>query len=87
MGEEQELEAGGLLIEHVNYVAFSDLPREGAEVSVKIRYTAALSPTRAVPEGNHVRLIFAHPLRAIAPGQAAVCYDGDVVAFGGIIAE
>ncbi len=85
VGEEQDLEAAGLIMERVNYVGFRDLPDRGARVSVKIRYNAPPEPCRAVPEGDHVRLAFARPLRAITPGQAAVCYDSDVLAFGGII--
>jgi tRNA U34 2-thiouridine synthase MnmA/TrmU len=32
-----------------------------------------------------VRVEFAEPQWAVSPGQAAVCYQGGAVAFGGII--
>jgi len=35
------------------------------------------------PDELHLR--FAEPQRAITPGQAVVCYDGDVVIAGGTI--
>ena len=85
VGEEEDLAVAGLAMERVNYVAFSGLPPAGAPVSVKIRYKAQPELGRAVPKGDQVRLDFCHPLRAVTPGQAAVCYDGDVLAFGGII--
>jgi tRNA-specific 2-thiouridylase len=85
VGEEEELEAGGLVMERVNYVAWAGLPPGGAEVGVKIRYGAPAEPGRGFAEGERVRLEFAKPLRAVAPGQAAVCYDGEAVAFGGVI--
>ena len=37
------------------------------------------------PDGR-ARVVFDAPVRAVAPGQAAVFYDGDVVLGGGWIA-
>ena len=85
VGEEEGLEAEGLVMEDVNYVALAGLPPEGVEVAVKIRYASSPAPCRAVPDGERVRLSFAHPLRAVTPGQAAVCYHAESVAFGGTI--
>ena len=79
------MEAEGLVMEDVNYVALAGLPPEGVEVAVKIRYASSPAPCRAVPDGERVRLSFAHPLRAVTPGQAAVCYHAESVAFGGTI--
>jgi tRNA-specific 2-thiouridylase len=85
VGREDELEASGLVMEELNYVAIAGLPRGGAEFLVKVRYGARPAACRARPEDGKVRLDFARPQRAIAPGQAAVCYDDDRVAFGGLI--
>jgi len=87
VGEEEDLEARGLVMAQVNYVAWPSLPPEGADVAVKIRYGAPPAAGRAYPWGEAVRLEFAQPLRAITPGQAAVCYHREAVAFGGIIAS
>lgn len=87
VGEEEDLEAEGLVMQQVNYVAWPSLPPEGAEATVKIRYGAPPEPCWARVEGRGARLEFTHPLRAVTPGQAAVCYHGEAVAFGGVIAR
>ncbi len=53
-----------------------------AEVSVKLRYRQ--TPARAVltPLEHGARLDFSEPQRAPAPGQLAVCYQGDIVYAG-----
>jgi len=86
VGEEEDLMARGLMMQQVSYVAWAGLPSEGAEVAVKIRYAGSPAPCRAFAEGEGVRLEAAQPLRAVTPGQAAVCYYGETVVFGGVIA-
>jgi tRNA-specific 2-thiouridylase len=85
VGEESDLEASELTMERVNYVGLASLLAHGQSLLVKIRYTAEPAPCRAIPVGDRVRVVFSRPLRAITPGQAAVCYDSDLLAFGGII--
>lgn len=55
---------------------------EGATLMVKVRSMARPAPARLL--GN--RLLFAAPEYGVAPGQAAVFYDGTRVAGGGWIA-
>ena len=38
------------------------------------------------PDGS-ARVVFELPVRAVAPGQSCVFYDGDVVIGGGVIAR
>jgi len=54
-------------------------------LKVKLRYTAPLTDTVAelCSDGTAI-LHFDSPVRS-APGQSAVLYDGDLIAFGGII--
>jgi len=85
VGEEQDLLARGLVMGSVNHVALDNLPTTGERLRAKIRYSAPLVPCLALPDEGEVRLQFARPQRAVAPGQAAVCYDGDAVALGGVI--
>jgi tRNA-specific 2-thiouridylase len=87
VGEEEELAARGLVMTRVNWVARPGLPPEGLPLQVKIRSASDPVPCRARPEGEGVVVEFEHPVRAVTPGQAAVCYDGDAVAFGGVIAS
>jgi len=37
-------------------------------------------------EGQRLRARFAEPVRAVTPGQSLVCYQGEEVVAGGIIA-
>jgi tRNA-specific 2-thiouridylase len=87
VGEEEELAARGLVMTGVNWVAQSGLPPGGLALQVKIRSASDPAPCRARPEGEGVVVEFEHPVRAVTPGQAAVCYDGEAVAFGGVIAS
>lgn len=63
-------------------------PREGEQLTVKIRYRSHGVPatlTSISPDGFSVR--FNAPVYGVAVGQAAVCYDRDEVAGGGWIAR
>jgi tRNA-specific 2-thiouridylase len=77
----RELIAGGL-----NWVAVMglDVPMRA---EVKIRSGAVASPAVIESQGGSVRVIFDGPQRGIAPGQAAVFYNGDTVLGAGIIDE
>jgi tRNA-specific 2-thiouridylase len=86
-GEDRDLAKAGLIVEEVNWISIEVLSAPRA-VKVKVRYRQAEAPARIVPEADgRVRVEFEAPQRAIAPGQAAVFYDGDVVVGGGLIAR
>ena len=52
----------------------------------QIRYNAPAAPAEFIRmDGDRLRVEFDQPQFAIAPGQAAVCYDGDRVLGGGWI--
>lgn len=60
----------------------------GQRFTCKVRSRAAAVPCTVVQAGGPVlALRFDTPVRAPAPGQAAVFYDGDAVLGGGIIAD
>jgi len=85
VGEREEAQSRGLLMGDVNYVSRANLPAGGVGVAAKIRSVGRPAACTARPEGEKVRLQFAEPQWAVAPGQAAVCYEGEKVAFGGTI--
>ena len=73
------------LARDVNWVSIAAIsaPRR-AQVRIRHRHHAAEATLYPVAEGVEVR--FDEPQRAVAPGQAAVFYDGDLVLGGGWIA-
>ena len=85
VGEEPDLLARGLVMGGVNWLSVSGVPQGEGRFRVKVRYGAPLVASAARREGEKVRLRFSRPQRAVAPGQAAVCYEGEAVAFGGVI--
>jgi tRNA-specific 2-thiouridylase len=72
-------------VEDVRYVA-DRVPASPFPASVKIRSHAPEAGAVVSPLGEQARIDFELPQRALAPGQAAVFYDGDRVIGGGPIA-
>jgi tRNA-uridine 2-sulfurtransferase len=63
-----------------------DPPQSPFTCQVKIRYRSpAIAATVEPLAAGRFRAIFAEPCRGVAPGQAAVCYDGERVLGGGWI--
>jgi tRNA-specific 2-thiouridylase len=54
---------------------------------VKVRSKATPAAARLFQRPDGIELRFAEAQRAVAPGQIAVCYDGDVVLGGGTIEQ
>jgi tRNA-specific 2-thiouridylase len=87
VGENQEVFAGGLIADDLNFIAFDTLEKPMA-VLAKIRYSAKEAPATVTPSPDgSVAVKFSAPQRAITPGQSVVFYDGDMVLGGGIIRE
>lgn len=84
-GEEDRLLRETLVASRVNWLGE---PRLGAKVTVKVRHkneasAAVLEAVDGAPD--RVRVRFDEPKKAIAPGQAAVFYEGETVLGGGWI--
>jgi tRNA-uridine 2-sulfurtransferase len=85
VGEDAELHSAICEIRDVNWISFAAL-ESPVRATVKIRHrhepaAAAIEPV----DDSSARIVFDEPQRAITPGQAAVCYLGDVVLGGGWI--
>ena len=84
IGPEEQLFAGALIAENVNWVG--DVPDGAIRAATKIRYRTPAAPATVAPlDNSRVRVVFDEPQRAITPGQAAVFYDADEVLGGGAI--
>jgi len=85
VGSDEALHRRELYVHSVNYVA-GEPPHGPVEITAKVRSTAPETPAMLTPlEGDRAIVEFREPVRAIAPGQAVVFYDGEVVLGGGII--
>jgi tRNA-specific 2-thiouridylase len=84
--ERQRLVVGprrALAVESLRVAGLNWIGESQREVTVKVRSLAA--PVAAVIDGDEVR--FSRPEYGVAPGQAAVVYDGSRLLGGGWIAE
>jgi tRNA-specific 2-thiouridylase len=87
VGSERALYHRGLFARDVNFMKYERLP-DGFQADVRIRYKDGGGPGRVWMEtGGRLRVEFAEPRRAPAPGQSVVLYEGDDLLGGGIIAE
>ncbi len=85
VGDVDDLVCDEFKIDRTNWIG-RDLTGENVELAVKVRYSHPGTRAKVTPLENHRARIRLHePQRAVTPGQAAVIYDGDVVAGGGWI--
>ncbi|MCI9444212.1 MAG: tRNA 2-thiouridine(34) synthase MnmA [Oscillospiraceae bacterium] len=85
LGDEEALYSRTVWTEEFNWVSLP--PQAGPQaVTAKTRYsqTEASGTLYPEPDGG-VRMEFDEPQRAVTPGQSLVCYQGDLVAGGGVI--
>ncbi|HEY3318222.1 MAG TPA: tRNA 2-thiouridine(34) synthase MnmA [Coriobacteriia bacterium] len=59
----------------------------GVRVEAQVRYRQRALPAVAVLDGTRLALAFDAPLSGVAPGQAVVCYNRDIVLGGGVVEE
>ncbi|MEA1950230.1 MAG: tRNA 2-thiouridine(34) synthase MnmA [Planctomycetota bacterium] len=84
VGTRGQLARGELTASSANWLVEPRGERFRAEV--KIRYSSqAVAAEVEIIDSDRFRVVFDTPCFGVAPGQAAVCYDGDVVLGGGWI--
>lgn len=86
LGPKSALNVRGLIAGDVSWRG-PHVNSKGLEVSTKVRYRGREAPSTIYSEDekNVMRVEFKNDLPAVAPGQAAVFYDGDIVLGGGWI--
>ncbi len=85
IGGPNQLQRSSCRLEDVRYVA-GRVPAAAFRATVKVRSHAPLAGALVTPLGEQARIDFDEPQRAMAPGQAAVFYEGERVIGGGPIA-
>ena len=86
VGSDQELFSKGLIAEDLSWLP-GKRPDKAINAEVKIRYNHTGVGAQITPVSEcRVVVIFDGPQRAVAPGQAAVFYDDDILLGGGWIA-
>jgi tRNA-specific 2-thiouridylase len=85
VGDRDQLFKRSVCLSQVNLIGIDKLVSH-VQVKAKIRYKHPEAKAVLIPlEKKQVRLDFEKPQRAVAPGQSAVFYDGEVVIGGGVI--
>lgn len=85
VGRDSDLYAGELTAADLNFIPF-EKPAGTIAVTAKIRYNMRDSEALlSICAADQALIRFGSPQRAITPGQAVVCYDGEDVVGGGTI--
>jgi tRNA-specific 2-thiouridylase len=85
VGDDSDLRTSVCEIRNANWISFASLEAPvRAMVKIRHRHEPAAATVEPIDAAS-ARVIFDEPQRAITPGQAAVCYSGDVVLGGGWI--
>lgn len=85
LGHEKSLDKDGMMVGKIVMQKYADLNGRSLETTTKIRYKHDGSPATITQEGDKMKVTFNEPVSGIAPGQAAVFYEGDDVVGGGWI--
>ena len=83
VGPVQELETLEARVERLSFP--SGTREKPFRAGVRVRHRAPEVAATVIPDREHARVVFDSPVRAVAPGQSCVFYDGDVVIGGGVL--
>jgi tRNA-specific 2-thiouridylase len=84
LGDLEDLEQQEMLVRNINLIKYDNI-HSPIETLTKIRYKDPGTMSTIQQIGNNVKVTFHAPVKAVAPGQSAVFYEGDDVVGGGFI--
>lgn len=84
LGAEEDLQRYDMWVRDVNFVKYASLHGK-KEALTKIRYKDKGTLSTITQHGDRVHVSFYGNVKAVAPGQSAVFYEGDDVIGGGFI--
>ncbi|WP_017731948.1 tRNA 2-thiouridine(34) synthase MnmA [Nafulsella turpanensis] len=87
LGTFDELSRDGMYVNQLVMGKYADLGGNRLDTITKVRYNDAGSPAVIEQAGDTMKVFFGKGVHAIAPGQAAVFYEGDDVIGGGWISK
>jgi tRNA-uridine 2-sulfurtransferase len=85
LGTFDELSRDGMYVSKLNMGKYADLNGQRLDTVTKVRYNDNGTPAVIEQAGDTMKVFFGKGVNAIAPGQAAVFYEGDDVVGGGWI--
>lgn len=85
LGTFDELSRDGMYVKGLNMMKYTDLNGLRLDTITKVRYNDDGTPAIIEQAGDTMKVYFGNGVNAIAPGQAAVFYEGDDVIGGGWI--
>jgi tRNA-specific 2-thiouridylase len=85
IGQIEDLNRTGMWVGQLNMQKYADIPSEGLETLTKVRYKDAGTDAIIHQFAGKIKVDFHDAVSGIAPGQAAVFYEGNDVVGGGWI--
>lgn len=87
LGTFDELSRDGMYVRNLNLGKYADLNGQKLDTITKVRYNDSGTPAVIEQVGDVMKVYFGKGVHAIAPGQAAVFYEGNDVIGGGWISS
>ena len=85
IGKLEDLNRTGMYVGQLNLQKYDSIPAEGLETVTKVRYKDAGTAAFIQGLNGKIKVEFHEDVSGIAPGQAAVFYEGDDIVGGGWI--
>lgn len=84
LGDLDDLQRQKMVVRDINLIKYENIT-EPKDALTKIRYKDPGTNSTILQEGSKMLVEFYQPVKAVAPGQSAVFYEGDDVIGGGFI--